>query len=89
MSKKLYVENLSRDTTSNDLHELFSTVGTVVSVSILKRGQTGVVEMETHETAAAAIKTMNGYRLHERELKIEAIRLAEELGSDAMADQPG
>jgi hypothetical protein len=32
---------------------------------------------------------MNGYRLHERELKIEAIRLAEELGSDAMADQPG
>ena len=61
MSMKLYVGNLSFDTTSNDLQTLFAQAGTVESVSLIEDRETGrsrgfgFVEMQTKEEGAAAI----------------------------------
>ena len=53
MSMKLYVGNLSFDTTSTDLQTLFAEAGTVESVSLIEDRETGrsrgfgVVEMQS------------------------------------------
>ena len=41
MSMKLYVGNLSFDTTSGDLQTLFAQAGTVESVSLIEDRETG------------------------------------------------
>ena len=66
MSMKLYVGNLSFDTTSNDLQTLFAQAGTVESVSLIEDRETGrsrgfgFVEMQTKEEGAAAVEKFNG-----------------------------
>ena len=65
MSKKLYVGNLVYETTEDDLKELFSQAGNVVSANIIRFHDTGrskgfaFVEMETEEEAQKAIDTLN------------------------------
>src|SRR3989441_9761738 len=62
MSMKLYVGNLSFETTSNDLQTLFAQAGTVESVNLIEDRETGrsrgfgLVEMQTKEEGAAAIQ---------------------------------
>ncbi len=65
MAKKLYVGNLSYDTTEDSLKETFSEAGTVESVAIIKdkfsgrsRGF-GFVEMAKDEDAEKAIEMFN------------------------------
>jgi RNA recognition motif-containing protein len=78
MSKKLYVGNLSYSATEEEVRELFSEVGTVVSVSMITDRETGkprgfaFVEMQTDEEAAAALDELNG-----RELRARTITVAE------------
>ena len=66
MSMKLYVGNLSFQTSSNDLQELFSQAGTVESASVVEDRDTGrsrgfaFVEMATDEQAKAAIAALDG-----------------------------
>ena len=61
MAKKLYVGNLSYTTTSDDLSELFGTVGEVLSVNLITDRMTGrskgfaFVEMAEQTTALEAI----------------------------------
>jgi len=66
MNKKLYIGNLSDEVTERDLNHNFSTVGTVVSVAIIKDRYSnrskgfGFVEMDTEEAARQAIEQFNG-----------------------------
>ena len=79
---KLYVGNLSFDTSSNDLQTLFAQTGTVESVSLME-DQTGrsrgfgFVEMSTKEEGAAAIEKFNGQELGGRFLKVNEAKQRE------------
>ena len=76
MSMKLYVGNLSFDTTSSDLQTLFAEAGTVESVSLIEDRETGrsrgfgFVEMQTREEGAAAVSKFNGKEVAGRALKV-------------------
>ena len=76
MSMKLYVGNLSFDTTSNDLQTLFAEAGTVENVSLIEDRETGrsrgfgFVEMQSKEEGAAAIAQFNGKEVGGRSLKV-------------------
>ena len=80
MSMKLYVGNLSFETSSNDLQTLFAETGTVESVSLIEDRETGrsrgfgFIEMSTKEEGAAAISKFNGHELGGRELKVNAAK---------------
>jgi len=68
MSTKLYVGNLSFQTTSQELQQLFAQAGTVQSASIMEDRDTGrsrgfaFVEMSSEEEATSAIEQFNGLR---------------------------
>ena len=76
MSMKLYVGNLSFDTTSNDLQALFAQAGTVESVALIEDRETGrsrgfgFVEMQTKEEGAAAVAQFNGKEVNGRALNV-------------------
>ncbi|HMF58007.1 MAG TPA: RNA-binding protein [Pyrinomonadaceae bacterium] len=76
MSMKLYVGNLSFQTSGEDLQQLFSQAGTVESVSIIEDRETGrsrgfgFVEMSTNEEGAAAIAQFNGKEVNGRSLTV-------------------
>ncbi len=76
MNKKLYVGNLSFETTQDELQALFAEIGTVVSAAVVtdkssnrSRGF-GFVEMETEETAKEAIDKLNGREVNQRSLTV-------------------
>jgi RNA recognition motif-containing protein len=80
MAKKLYVGNLSYNTTEDGLRNLFSGYGTVASAKIIFDRETGnskgfgFIEMSTEEEAAAAIAGTNGHEVDGRQLRVnEAI----------------
>lgn len=76
MNKKLYVGNLAYKATEEELAELFSQAGTVVSTTIVTDRQTGqkrgfgFVEMSTQAEAEAAIKALNGFSFQGRQLNV-------------------
>lgn len=86
MDVKLYVGNLSYDTIENDLKELISQAGPVISVTLIKDRTTGMskgfafVEMDSHDNAQKAISMFNGYMLRERQITVNMARPREERG---------
>lgn len=84
MEAKLYVGNLSYDTSEDGLRELFSQAGSVVSVALIKDRDTGrskgfaFVEMSSQAEAEQAIKLFNGHSYDSRELKVNIARPREE-----------
>jgi cold-inducible RNA-binding protein len=76
MSTKIYVGNLSFNTSSQDLIELFSASGSVESANIIEDRDTGrsrgfgFVEMASSSEAEAAIAALNGKEVDGRELKV-------------------
>ncbi len=84
MESKLYVGNLSYQTTEDELRELFSQAGDVTDVVIIKDRDTGnskgfgFVTMNSQEGANQAVQQFNGYSLGNRELKVNAARPREE-----------
>jgi len=84
MDSKLYVGNLSYDTTEDGLRAKFAEFGTVVSVEMIKDRDTGrmkgfaFITMSTQEEAENAIKMLNGKMLDNRELKVNIARPREE-----------
>ncbi len=73
---KLYVGNLSFNTTSYDLEELFGQIGTVQSANVVEDRDTGrsrgfgFVEMSSKEEGQNAIAELNGKDLDGRSLTI-------------------
>jgi RNA recognition motif-containing protein len=76
MESKLYVGNLSYDTTEDGLRTMFAEAGTVVSIDIIKDRDTGrmkgfgFVTMGSDEEAQNAIKLLNEKTLDDRALKV-------------------
>jgi cold-inducible RNA-binding protein len=86
VGKKLYVGNLSYETTSNDLETLFAPHGTVQSAQVIMDRDTsrskgfGFVEMDTSEQAQAAIKALNGLESNGRTLTVNEAKPREDRG---------
>ena len=73
---KLYVGNLSFNTSSQDLETMFGEIGTVESTNIIEDRETGrsrgfaFVEMSSQEEGQNAISELNGKEIDGRELKV-------------------
>jgi RNA recognition motif-containing protein len=84
MEAKLYVGNLSYQTTEQNLRELFMQAGSVTSVAVIKEPGTdrskgfGFVEMSSPSEVQKAISMFNGYSLNERQLTVSVARPREE-----------
>ena len=80
MAKKLYVGNLSFQTSESELSELFAQAGQVESVQIITDRDTGrskgfaFVEMSNDEAAAKAIAQFNGKEVNGRNLTVNEAR---------------
>jgi RNA recognition motif-containing protein len=80
MGKKLFVGNLSFDTTSADLEALFSQAGTCQSAAVITDRATGrsrgfgFVEMASSSEAQKAIADFNGKDLQGRTLNVSEAR---------------
>jgi cold-inducible RNA-binding protein len=76
MGRKLFVGNLSFQTTSADLEALFAEVGTCESASVITDRDSGrsrgfgFVEMASNDEAQKAIATMNGRDVQGRQLNV-------------------
>ena len=76
----IYVGNLSRDVTEEDLRQTFEAFGKVESVTIIKdkfSGESrgfGFVEMPAKAEAQSAITGVNGKELKGRPLKVNEAR---------------
>ncbi|MCA1616533.1 MAG: RNA-binding protein [Acidobacteria bacterium] len=86
MSMKLYVGNLSFQTSSEDLQQLFSQAGTVESASVVEDRDTGrsrgfgFVEMSTKEEGEAVIAQFNGKEVNGRSLTVNEAKPREDRG---------
>lgn len=84
METKLYVGNLSYQTTEDDLRELFTQAGTVTSVALIKDRATGrskgfaFVEMSSQSEVEEAIRMFNSYSLDDRQINVNIARPREE-----------
>ena len=80
MAKKLYVGNLSYETTEATLSELFAAIGEVLSVSLITDRMSGrsrgfaFVEMAEQSAAQEAINQLNGREVDGRSLKVNEAR---------------
>jgi len=76
----IYVGNLSRETTEDDLRQAFEALGQVESANIIKdkfSGESrgfGFVEMADQSAATAAISGLNGTELNGRTLNVNEAR---------------
>src|SRR5689334_8659748 len=84
MSNKLFVGNLSFNTTENDLQDMFAAHGTVVEANLMvdrvsgrPRGF-GFVTMGSPEEAQKAIEALNGSSVDGRNLTVNIARPREE-----------
>ena len=95
MSAKLYVGNLSFQTTSGDLEQLFVGAGTVESVNVITDRDTGrsrgfaFVEMASQAEAEEAIKQLNGKEIDGRALTVNTARPREDGGRGAGGSRGG
>lgn len=84
MSKKLFVGNLPFSVADNDLSDLFSKAGTVVSATVIvdkynnRSKGFGFVEMSTEEEAQKAIDTLNGKDIEGRNITVSEARPLED-----------
>lgn len=91
---KIYVGNLSRDVTDEDLRAAFEPFGAVASAAVIRDRFTGesrgfaFVEMPGRPEAQAAINGLNGKELRGRRLTVSEARPKPE-GARGGGDRPG
>ena len=84
MGSKLYVGNLSYNTTSSDLEQMFTPHGTVNSAEVIQdrdSGQSkgfGFVQMGSDEEAQAAIAALSGQNVDGRNLTVNEAKPRED-----------
>ncbi len=84
MSNKLFVGNLSFNTTENDLSDAFAAHGTVVETNLMMDRMSGrprgfgFVTMSSPEEAQKAIDALNGQQLDGRALTVNIARPRED-----------
>ena len=83
---KLYVGNLSFQSTEDDVADAFSAHGTVTSVNLIMDRETGrprgfgFVEMSTDAEAQACVQALDGQDLGGRNLKVNIAKPRESRG---------
>jgi cold-inducible RNA-binding protein len=88
MAKKIYVGNLSFNTTDEQLADMFQPFGHVSSSRVIKDRFTdrsrgfGFVEMDNNEEADKAIAALNGKTVEGRALKVSEAKPREERPRD-------
>ena len=76
MAKKIYVGNMSYNTSEDTLRQLFAQYGEVASVNVITDRYTGrakgfgFVEMATDDAARAAMAALNGREVDGRQMKV-------------------
>lgn len=89
MANKLYVGNLSFDTTESDLQDLFAGAGSVKEAALVTDKMTGnsrgfaFVTMSSDEEAQKAINLYNGKEIQGRALTVNEARPRENFGPNA------
>jgi cold-inducible RNA-binding protein len=84
MEARLYVGNLSYDTTENELRELFAQAGTVEAVDLIKDRDSGLskgfafVTMLASSEAESAIAMLDGQEVGGRNLRVSLARPRED-----------
>ncbi len=80
MSMKLYVGNLSFDTSAQDLEKMFGEIGTVESTNLIEDRDTGrsrgfaFIEMSSKEEGQNAISQLDGKEIDGRGLKVNVAK---------------
>lgn len=84
METKLYIGNMSQETTEQDLRTMLGEAGTVESVDVIMDRQTGkpkgfaFVLMSSQEEAEKAISLLDGKDVNDRTLKVNIAKPREE-----------
>ena len=84
MSSKLFVGNLSFNTTENDLQSAFAAHGTVMETNLMMDRETGrprgfgFITMSSPEEAQKAIEALNGQSVDGRALTVNVAKPREE-----------
>jgi RNA recognition motif-containing protein len=88
MEIDIYVGNLSKSTTQEDLDVLFSRAGDVTSINIIKDSKSGesngfaFVTMSAQSEADKAVSMFNTYTLNDHYLKVILLRPRRQRGFD-------
>jgi RNA recognition motif-containing protein len=83
---KLYVGNISFNTSNQDLNDIFGEFGAVESANVVEDRETGrsrgfgFVEMSSKSEGEAAISALNGKEVDGRELKVNEAKPREDRG---------
>jgi RNA recognition motif-containing protein len=86
MDVKVYVRNLSRATTQDELKALFTKAGTVTAVDMIKDRKSGAskgfafITMSAQSEADKAVSMFNTYSFNNQELKVDLARPREQRG---------
>jgi RNA recognition motif-containing protein len=87
MEAKLYVGNLSKSTTQDELNVLFTQAGEVTAAEVIKDRKSGeskgfaFITMSTQSEAEKAVSMFNEYSLSDRALKVSPAKPREQHGS--------
>jgi RNA recognition motif-containing protein len=84
MATKLYIGNLSYNSTEQDLRDMFSQAGEINEIAVISDRSTGqskgfaFVTMATEQGSQEAISRFNGQSLNDREIVVNEARPREE-----------
>lgn len=94
MEAKLYVGNLSKSTTQQELNALFAQAGQVTAVEVIKERKSGeskgfaFVTMSEQSDADKAVSMFNTYSLNEHLLKVSPAKPREQHGTTSPIIEP-
>lgn len=77
MEVQIYVRNLSKATTQEELKELFTKAGTVTAVNMFKDRKSGAsrgfafITMSAQSEADKAVSLFNSYSFNDQEMKVD------------------
>ena len=86
MEVKVYVRNLSKATTQEELQVLFTKAGTVTAVTMIKDRKSGMsrgfafITMSSQNEADRAVSMFNSYSFDDQELKVDLAKPREQRG---------
>jgi RNA recognition motif-containing protein len=94
METRLYVGNLSKSTTQEELNTLFAQAGNVTAVEVIKERKSGeskgfaFVTMSEQNEADQAVSMFNAYSLSDHALKVSPAKPREEQAGKAATIEP-
>ncbi|HSM72678.1 MAG TPA: RNA-binding protein [Anaerolineales bacterium] len=94
MEAKLYVGNLSKSTTQDDLNVLFAQAGEVIAAEVIRDRKSGdsrgfaFVTMSAQSEADKAVSMFNAYSLSDNTLKVSLAKPREQRGVTGSTLEP-